>query len=40
MLRLLVVALLLANALFVVWSRGGFAGVAGIPSPNPAEAER
>ena len=40
MLRLLVLALLLANALFFVWTRGGFAGVAGLPAPNPVEADR
>ena len=40
MLRGLVLALLLANALFFVWTRGGFAGVAGIPAPNPVEADR
>ena len=40
MLRLLVLALLLANALFFTWTHGGFSGLTGAAVPNTTEADR
>jgi hypothetical protein len=39
-LRSLVLALLLANAVYFVWRQGGFAGVAGVPIPDPTADQR